>query len=56
MLSSDRYLEVYLWRSVIQSRAEAQPVFRLYWNYDTRSPYVGEGAFSEVSIAQVQHL
>jgi hypothetical protein len=36
-LSSNRPLEAHLWRLVVQSDAKVQPVFRLYWNYDTRS-------------------
>jgi hypothetical protein len=47
-LTPDCQLEVHLWRSVAQSRAEAQPIFRLFRNHDTQSPNVGEVAFSEV--------
>jgi hypothetical protein len=54
--TSECQLEAHLWVTFVQSDAKVQPVFRLYRNYDTRSPYVGEGAFSEARIAQVQHL
>ena len=38
-LTPDRPLEVHLWPPVVQSHAEAQPVFRTYWNHYTRPRY-----------------
>jgi hypothetical protein len=38
-LSSDYPFEAHLVCTIVQSRAEAQPVFRHYWNYDTRSGF-----------------
>jgi hypothetical protein len=39
-LTLDCQLEAHLWCPVVQSRTEAQPVFRLYWNYYTRQLYL----------------
>ena len=39
-LTLDYPLEAHLWRTFVQYRAEAQPVFRTYWNYYTRQIYL----------------
>ena len=45
-LTSECQLEAHLWHLVVQSRAEAQPVFRFYRNYYTGLPDVGEKPFA----------
>ena len=64
-LTSHYPLEAHLfWHTFVQSRAEAQLIFRTFWNHHTHSPNVGEGrcsanfawtAFSEVRMQERAH-
>jgi hypothetical protein len=46
-LTPECHFEAHLWCTVVQSGVKMQPAFRLYRDYDTQSPNVGEGRRSQ---------